>query len=307
MRKTLQKNSENNKNISKKRKNAQKKVKNGIKIAIHPLTFIFAIFCFWCGALGLFLTYFLCLIIHEFSHYLVAKKLGYFCDRIIIYPSGALLCGDTDEFSFRDEILISIAGPLINIIMAIFCVFMWWIYPEIYNYTADFLVSNLVIAFFNLLPIFPLDGGRVVLAILSLKSSRKLACDITKKITLIFALILFAIFVASLFFEPNFQIGISSILVFVSVMGENKQAVYKRIAKSDLKRRKLSHGVKVCTLMFDKSVTLARVVSKIDNFAFYTILVVDENFKICASLTEMQIFDYAQKFSLTSSIGEIVL
>lgn len=306
MRKIWKKNGKTNNNISKKRKIAQNKVKNGIKIAIHPLTIVFAILCFLCGMLGLFLTYFACLIIHEFSHYLVAKKLGYFCERMVIYPSGALLSGSTDEFAFRDEILISIAGPLINIIMAILCVFLWWVYPEIYNYTADFLVSNLAIAFFNLLPIFPLDGGRVVLAIFSNCTNRKLACKITKNITIIFALILFAIFIITLFVEPNFQIGISAIVVFVSALEENEQSVYKRVVKSDIKRRRLPHGLKMCTLMFNKGVSLSKVISKIDNFAFYTILIVDDDFKICASLTETKIFDYAQKFGLSTQLGELI-
>lgn len=305
-RKMMTKKCKSDINMSKKRKKCKNKVKKRIKIAIHPLTIAFAIFSFLFGKLGLFLMYFASIIVHEFSHYLVAKKLGYFCERIVIYPSGALLSGGTDEFGFKDEILISLAGPLYNIIASVFCVFLWWIFPEIYNYTADFLVVNLAIAFFNLLPIFPLDGGRVVLAMFSCRVNRKTACRITKNITIIFALILFAIFVVTLFFSPNFQIGISAIVVFVSVLEEDEQSVYKRIVKSDIKKRKLSHGLKMCTLMFDKNVTLARVVSKIDNFAFYTILVVDENFKVCASVTETQIFDYAQKFSLSSSIGEIV-
>lgn len=291
---------------SKKRKNDKNKVKKRIKIAIHPLTIIFALLSFLFGKFDLFLVYFLSVIMHEFSHYLVAKKLGYFCERIVIYPSGALLSGSTDEFGFKDEIIISFAGPIYNIIVSIFCVFLWWIFPEIYNFTADFLVANLAIAFFNLLPIFPLDGGRVVLAILSSNTNRKLACRITKSITIFFSLVLFAIFVITLFIEPNFQIGISAIVVFVSALEEGEQSVYKRIVKSDIKRRKLSHGIKVCTLMFDKNVSLSRVISRIDNFAFYTILVVDENFKICASLTETQIFDFAQKFSLSSPISEII-
>lgn len=296
----------NNKNVSKKRKIGKNKVKKRIKIAIHPLTIVFAFLSFLFGKFGLFLVYFSSIIMHEFCHYFVAKKLGYFCERMVIYPSGALLSGSTDEFAFRDEILISIAGPLYNIIVSIFCVFLWWIFPEIYNFTADFLVANLAIAFFNLLPIFPLDGGRVVLAIFSSCTNRKLACRITKNITIIFALILFAIFIITLFIEPNFQIGISAIVVFVSALEENEQLVYKRVVKSDIKRRRLPHGLKMCTLMFDKSVSLSKVISKIDNFAFYTILIVDDDFKICASLTETQIFDYAQKFGLSTPLGELI-
>lgn len=97
-----------------------------------------------------------------------------------------------------------------------------------------------------------------------------------------------------------------AIVIFGTVVGEDKQAVYKRIVKSDIKKRKLSHGVKVNTLMFDKDVNLARVISKIDNFAFYTIKIVDDNFRICATMSETQIFDYAQKLGLTTKLGDLV-
>lgn len=294
------------KNLPKKRKNDKNKVKNRIKIAIHPLTIVFALISYALGMFGLFFVYFISIILHEFCHYYVAKKLGYFCNRIVIYPSGALLCGDTDEFAFKDEIIISLAGPLCNIILSILCVFIWWIFPETYNYTADFLVANICIAFFNLLPIFPLDGGRVVLALLSCNASRKFACKIAKNITLIFAVLLFCIFIVSLFIAPNFQIGISAIVIFISVLGEDNQAVYKRLVKTEIKRRKLTHGIKVTTLMFEKSVTLARVLSKLDNFAFYTVLVVDDNFNVCASISETQIYSYAQQFNLSATLGEII-
>lgn len=292
--------------ISKKRKNDKNKVKKRIKIVIHPLTIVFALLSAVLGVFWLFLMYFSCLILHEFSHYLVAKKLGYYCDKMMIYPTGVLLDGNTDEFAFSDEILISLAGPVCNIFISIFCVFLWWIWPELYNFSADFLVVNLSIAFFNLLPIFPLDGGRVLLAVFSRHMSRKNACKISKIITMCFALLLFVIFIISIFVSINFQIGIMAIVIFGTVVGEDKQAVYKRIVKSDIKKRKLSHGVKVNTLMFDKDVNLARVISKIDNFAFYTIKIVDDNFRICATMSETQIFDYAQKLGLTTKLGDLV-
>ena len=197
--------------------NSDNSAKTGFKFVLHPVTIILCVASIFFGLFWLFFMYLVSILIHEFSHMLVAKKLGYKCTKIVLYPSGALLFGDTDEFTFKDEILISIAGPLSNVFLCIFCVFLWWLFPDIYNYTADFVVANLSIAFFNMLPIFPLDGGRVLLAIFSLYFKRDIASKISKKITLITAVCLFVFFVISLFFSPNFQIGISSVIVFVSV------------------------------------------------------------------------------------------
>ena len=291
----------------KKRKIAIKNVKNGFKIAIHPVTIIFAILSIFVGKFWLFSTYLACLFVHEFCHMIVAKKLGYVCCKITLYPSGALLSGSTDEFTFKDEILISLAGPISNAIACVICVFLWWILPEMYNYTADFVVANLSIAFFNLLPIFPLDGGRVLLAFLSNVFPRKKACIVTRNITMIVACILFVVFVVSLFITPNFQIGISSIVIFISVLSEDKEAVYKRIVKTDIKRRKLKHGLRVVALMFNSKTKLTKVLSKLDNFAFYVIYVVDDNFNILATVPEDRFYKVAYVSNLTQTLQEVFL
>ena len=287
----------------KKRKNNKNNVKNGFKFAIHPVTIIFGFASVFVGMFWLFFMYLICLLVHEFSHYLVAKKLGYFCEKITLYPTGALLNASADEFTFKDEILISLAGPFSNILLCIICVFLWWIVPEIYNYTADFVVANISIAFFNLLPVFPLDGGRVVLAMLSNFFSRKKATAITKNITLFFSLILFVVFILSLFILPNFQIGISSVVIFITVIAEDKQAVYKRIIKTDLKRRKLAHGVKVVYIMFGLNTMLSKVLSKIDNFAYYVVQVVDDDFNVLTTITEDNLYNIAKTLGANVTLG----
>ena len=290
----------------KNRKNDKNKVKNRIKIAIHPVTIIFAILGVFATKTWLFVIYFFSILLHELCHAIVAQKLGYFCDKIVLYPSGALLFGETDEFTFKDEVLISLSGPFSNIILCAFCVILWWICPQFYNYSVDFVVANLSIAFFNLLPIFPLDGGRVVLAILSNFLPRKKACKVAKNITLIFAIILFIIFICSLFFSPNFQLGVMAVLVFVLVLNENKESVYKRVVKTNIKKRKLKHGLAVKHVMFLKDTQLSKVLSKIDNFGFYLVYVVDDNFNILATLSEEKIYSLLEVSKVTDSLAEVL-
>ena len=300
----------NNKLYIKKRIKTNKKdlkgKNDGFVFILHPLTFLLLVLSAYVGMFWLFILYLCSLLVHEFSHMLIAKKRGYICSKITLYPTGALLYGETDEFAFKDEILIALAGPLSNIVLCVLCVFVWWIYPYSYNFTTDFVVANLSLAIFNLLPIYPLDGGRVVLAFLSLYFSRKQAAVVTKNITIIVSIILFAVFVVSIFFTPNFSIGITSVVIFISVIGEEKQSAYKRLAKTDLKKRKLKHGLKVVSLMFLKQTKLSNIVSKIDNYAYYIVLIVDDSFNVLTKLTEQQIYELSLNNKLSETIGDIL-
>lgn len=284
----------------------RKKPHKGLYLQVHFVTFLFAAASLAVGMFWLFATYITCLLVHEFCHALAAKKLGYKCGKIVLYPTGALLVGDTDEFGFADEIKIALAGPLSNLCLIIVSVFLWWVYPESYNYLADFVVSNLSLFLFNVLPIFPLDGGRVLLAFLSQSLERKKAASICKKVTIIFSILLFLWFVISLFFVPNFSIGIASIVMFITVLTEQSGLAYKRLVKTDLKRRKLAHGLPCKTLMFKADTPISKVLAKVDNFAYYTITIVDTSFAPIATITETQLEDLALTSKITEPIGEIV-
>ena len=137
--------------------------KSRIKIFVHPVTIILFVSSALLGLFWLCVIYFASLVFHEFSHGIVANKLGYSCNKVVLYPTGAMLSGNTDEFSFKDEILVSLAGPLFNAAVCVLLVFCWWIFPDIYNYTTDLLVANLSLVMFNLLPIFRLTDAEFCL------------------------------------------------------------------------------------------------------------------------------------------------
>ena len=292
------------KSVTSRLKQLIKKPHKGLYLKVHFVTLLLAGGSLAVGMFWLFFTYIASLLVHEFCHAWLAKKLGYKCGKIVLYPTGALLVGDTDEFVFADEIKIALAGPISNLILVVICVFLWWVCPVVYNYTTDFVVANLSLFLFNILPIFPLDGGRILLAFLSRKMPRKNAAAICKKVTISFSILLFAYFLISLIFAPNFSIGTASIVMFITALSEQKELAYKRLAKTDLKRRKLKHGLPAKTLLFSEHTTLAKVLSKIDNFAYYTIVIVDDSYKPLASLTEAQLESLALTCQITQPIGQ---
>ena len=104
---------------------------------------------------------------HELAHFFIAKKLGYKLNKLYVMPYGICLNYKENIISNNDEIIIALAGPIINLIFCCVCVALWWLFPETYYYLDYFCFCNLVLAVFNLMPCFPLDGGRVFVAIIS--------------------------------------------------------------------------------------------------------------------------------------------
>ena len=275
-----------------------KKLKNSI--TIHYSFVFLMFFAFFVNQGKLVLSYFLFLILHELVHAFVAKKLGYQIGKIKLLATGAVLEAESDEFSFSDEIKISISAPLFNLCFALFILSLWWIKPELYNYTQDIFVINLAIFSFNILPIFPLDGGRVLLAFLSKNYDRKTAVNITKMVAITLSLMLFALFIYSLFSAPNFNIGIISVTFFIGAISEDKEAKYKRIffLERKLKRAK-KHGVEIKNILVCENVSDKELI-KLINARFFTVFhIVDQKFNVINTISEDKLIN-----SLTHKISQ---
>ena len=106
-----------------------------------------------------YLTAFFAVTIHETAHYIVASVAGAKDLTIVLMPYGAVLDGKGDFPHFG---AVLIAGPLANVILASFTLSACWIFPELYGYCKHFISINVMLAALNLLPAYPLDGGRLL-------------------------------------------------------------------------------------------------------------------------------------------------
>ncbi|MCL2621936.1 MAG: site-2 protease family protein, partial [Firmicutes bacterium] len=139
-------------------------------IQIHWSFWLFALVCFFYGGFLEFFCLVLALIIHEAGHFVAALKRGYKTLRLVLTPLGGQITGIDDQtMQPDDQLVIAISGPFANIIAAVFfSAFLWW-FPELYWFLQTAIIANLLQCFFNLLPIYPLDGGRVLLGIIKKK------------------------------------------------------------------------------------------------------------------------------------------
>ena len=234
-----------------------------IKLKIHPLFIIVGIVYVAIGKTLIFVVYTLSALLHEIGHSIVAGNLGYTLNKITLMPFGAVVRGDIEGLRCVDQIKIAIAGPLLNLAIAFFFIATWWIVPETYAYTDIVVLANLSLFLINMLPLLPLDGGRVINCLISLKFSKKTANFICKGTGITLSIGLFALFVISCFTTFNISLLFFSLFAILGTLEKGADNKYVRIY-SAVKTERLKRGMRVKRQAVDKSVKLKKIIQLMD-------------------------------------------
>ncbi|MCS1351431.1 M50 family metallopeptidase [Mechercharimyces sp. CAU 1602] len=141
---------------------------SNVRIRIHFLFWVVILSAVVTGRFLEIITLFVLVIIHEMGHITAAWSFGWRVESLELLPFGGV--AKTDEWgtvSTQEELIVALAGPFHNVMMIlvgfIFYYASWWSA----EWTSYFIYCNALIAGFNLLPIYPLDGGRVFQGVLS--------------------------------------------------------------------------------------------------------------------------------------------
>lgn len=141
---------------------------SGVSIRIHP-TFLIVLVVY--GALGLAaqaLVVFGLVFCHELAHLLTTRAYGFKVVGLELYPfGGAAYCDDLFEGRKLEESIIALAGPAFNVVVLFGAQVLRWQGLWTGELADDFVRFNFWLAAFNLIPVLPLDGGRVVRALLA--------------------------------------------------------------------------------------------------------------------------------------------
>ncbi len=250
-----------------------------LRFKVHPLFIILGIYFAFTGKVFSFLTYTFSALIHELGHSLKAQKLGYRLINVTLMPFGAIIKGDISGMGYKDEISVSLAGPIVNLAIGVVLVALWWVFPESYPYTELAVVSSFALCFINLIPAFPLDGGRILLCTLSLFLKRKTALLICKVVGFCLAIVFFTLFIYSLFIGVNYSLLLFGIFMLIGVFENHSENRFIRIYQS-ISSKSLKGGKRVKTLAFDESVTVKRLYGKIDSNNLYRIFIYSDSGKL---------------------------
>jgi len=173
---------------------------------------------------GYILVLFLCVILHEFGHALTAKRYDVNTRDIILSPIGGLARLEKIPENPVHEFFIAIAGPLVNVAISIIIFLALLLsgssvgameidYP---NSALEFFQLifwlNIILFAFNLIPAFPMDGGRIVRSLLSMKFGREKATMVASTIGKVIALVFISASILQILAINNVAIpGLSSV------------------------------------------------------------------------------------------------
>ena len=242
-----------------------------LKLKLHFSFYVASAIYLLLGQFVTFLCYFAAMILHEASHFWVAKRLFYRCRQMEISCFGAVLYGDFDCASKRDLVLIALAGPTCNFALALACVSLWWIAPQSYYFTCDFVWANVGMAAVNLMPVYPLDGGKVVCGLLQSKLSKQTSQILVKKAAVILAILLLLVFVIALLYNQFLpSLCLFSVFIFCASTSKGKTA-YQRLSYLQNYTKRMVKGVEKKTLVFDADATVGSVAKRMIGGSLYDV------------------------------------
>lgn len=160
----------------------------GIPIRLHWSFFFILLFAFqWAGpvAVGWVGVLFGCVLLHELGHSLTARRFGIRVVDITFTPLGGMARMSAVPEKPKVEGIVAAAGPLVNFVLAGLALpltLLAAVSPTLGYIAGLFVVMNLALGIFNLLPAFPMDGGRILRAFLGRKRDWVAATEIAVRV-----------------------------------------------------------------------------------------------------------------------------
>ncbi len=268
----------------------------GVKIVFNWFFFFFLFFYALLGRLAESLTLFSVVLLHDFFHLIVARGYGLNVKEVELFPFGGMAhIDDLLEYDPTVESRVALAGPLFNIFMVAAAMV---IYTNFHILAQDILLffirCNLIIAFFNLLPLIPLDGGRILRAGLSRRFGYRRATAQAVVVTKILAVIFFITGTAILFTgSMNFSLIVIAPFLYFAAQKEQSQAAYVFVRYLAKKHKELDREgiLKAGYIAALEDTPLNEIVKQFTHKNYQIVLVISPGYKIKGTVTEGQIID----------------
>lgn len=266
-----------------------------MKIKIHPLFFAALLFGALFGGLISMLVCLLTALLHECGHIFCAAKMGFECEEIKIMPYGAAAVCDIEGIAPSDEVILAVSGPAVNVAICLALGGMWWFAPQTYAYTDTVMEASAAMLAVNLLPCYPLDGGRVAGCVYVKLFGRRASQIILRISSAVCCAGLLA-----LFFACGHNLSLATFAIFLLFSAFEKPAPARLISYPT--RKKLKRGLAVKYVLCDGELTFCRAFSFLDSGKYLVLQLYDDG--IADELTQDELFERARGCSPSDKVFE---
>ena len=217
----------------------------GLPAALDSLAFIVLVF--------------LCVTLHEFGHIAMGRRFGIRTPQVILSPIGGIASMERMPDKPMQELLVAIAGPLVNVVIVLLLTAVFGVGPLAINATAfdgasladRLLTVNVMLVLFNMIPACPMDGGRVLRAVLAMGMGPARATALAARIGQGFA---FLFVLLGIFYNPI--LALVGIFIYFAATSEEQQAAFTGFAS----RLKVKDAMEPSPLQLAASDPMSRAV-----------------------------------------------
>jgi Zn-dependent protease/CBS domain-containing protein len=260
------------------------------------------------GAVGLFLS----IIFHEIFHSLVARRFGIPMKGITLFIFGGVSEMSEEPTSAKAEFWMAIVGPLSSIAIALVCYAIYvqgstseW--PEAVNGVVEYLAYiNGLLAAFNLLPAFPLDGGRVLRAILwGLRKNLRWATRVSSAVGFGFG-ILFILFGVFQFLTGNVIGGIWLFLIGMFLENAARMSYQQLVIRKALEGEPVRRFMKTDPVAVSPSISIQQLVEDyVYKYHFQMFPIAERSEKLLGCISTKELKEIPREEWGRKTVGEV--
>lgn len=208
----------------------------GWVIALNSAIFVLAVFG--------------CVLLHEFGHSLAARRYGIGTHDITLLPIGGVARLESIPEDPKQELVIAVAGPAVNVVIAAVLSLLAVVLKVPVPVTGMAMVSdaailhglisaNIILVIFNMIPAFPMDGGRVLRAFVAMRKGTLAATEIAAKIGKVMAVLMC---VGAIYLKAPF-LFLTAAFVFLAGHGELQAVRARHQRRGDPMREMMSRAM----------------------------------------------------------------
>ncbi len=245
------------------------------------------------------LAIFVCVVLHEYGHALTARRYGIETEDIIMMPLGGVARLRKMPEKPIHELIISIMGPVVNMVISGLLFLGMYLtigsegianglielketsFISWRNFLPTLMLSNIFLMIFNMAPAFPMDGGRVLRALLAMKWGRLKGTRWASKVSQVICIF----FIVYGLFNGHFILAMIGALIFFFGNQEYKQVVYDEF----LRNKSLDLCVRKPQLQLLEYTNVKEAFNLIFKYAEKNFLVLNLDGRICGTVSARQI------------------